>query len=85
MRDEHHHPLKSMAIWWAITAGGVITAYIAFISVISIWVGITRIHQTGSWVPILVGTFILGVALWVYVRAAAAIHSHLKTRELFDL
>jgi len=77
--------VKAVAVWTSIIVAGLVTACIGFVSVVSIWTGFTHVGQSGSWVPILAGTVIFLVALWVYLRAAKALYGHLKSQELFDL
>jgi len=85
MNPEHFARLKAAGIWSFIVAAGLVTAGIAFISVVSVWTGFTHIHQSGSWVPILAGTVILVVALWAYLLTAKALYGHLRSQGLFDL
>lgn len=85
MSREDLQPLKAIGVWACIILGGLVTACISFVSLISIWEGFSHIHQSGSWVPILAGTLVFGLVLWLYVRAAKAIHSRLNSEDLLDL
>lgn len=85
MNPEQLAWLKAIAIWSFIIAAGLVTACIGFISVVSVWTGFTHMHESGFWVPILGGTVIFIVALWVYLRAARTVYGHLKSQDLFDL
>jgi hypothetical protein len=85
MTREDLQPLKGIAVWACIIAGGLVTACISLVSLVSIWQGFTHIHRPGSWVPIVAGTLVFGLALCLYVRGAKAIHSRLNSEELLDL
>jgi hypothetical protein len=85
MTREDIGPLKAIAVWAFIIVGGLATACISFICFLSIWEGFTHIHQSGSWVPIVAGTVVFGMAAWVYVRLAKAFHRRLTSEELLNL
>jgi len=42
-----------------------VALYVAFLSVLSIWIGLHHIHRTGFWVPVLAGFFMLPASLWL--------------------
>ena len=85
MKPEVVALFKAVAVWSFIIVAGLVTACIGFVSVVSIWTGFTHVGQSGSWVPILAGIVIFLIALWVYLRAAKALYSQLKSQELYDL
>ena len=78
-------PLKAICVWCVVIATGLITAYIGFVSLVSVWVGFAHIGRSGSWVPISAGTVAFVTASWVFFRAAKAILSRLNDEEVFDL
>jgi len=82
---EDLQPLKGCAVWAFIIVGGLVTACISFISLVSIWEGFTHIHRSGSWVPIVAGTLLFGLTVWLYVRGAKAIYSRLTRDESLDV
>ena len=65
MIHEEPLPFKTVFAWCFIILCGLIAAYLAFLSLISVWVGVTHIYRAGSWVPILVGIILLCVVLWL--------------------
>jgi hypothetical protein len=85
MTREDLRPLKAIAVWACIIVGGLVTACIGLVSLVSIWEGFTHVHRPGFWIPIAAGTLVFGLALWLYVRGAKAIHSRLNNGELLDL
>ena len=84
MIQENRLPLKTLFAWCFVILSGLIAAYIAFLSLISVWVGLTHLYRAGSWVPILTGIAILALVSWLYCRATRAILSHRKEEGLIN-
>ena len=78
-------PLKAICVWCVVIATGLITAYIGFVSLVSVWVGFTHIDRSGSWVPILAGTIVFVIVSLLYCRATRAILGRLKSEDVFDI
>ena len=78
-------PLKNLALYALLLFGGLIAGYILFIGLISIWVGLSRSHQDGFWMPILVGAlFILAVTSF-FVRMVKFLRNHLKEKDALEI
>ena len=75
MIEEDRLQFKTVFAWCFVILSGLIAAYIAFLSLISVWVGFTHLYRAGSWVPILVGIVLLSLVLWLYVRLSRTILS----------
>jgi len=73
MIHEDPLPFKTVFAWCFVILSGLIAAYIAFLSLISVWVGFTHIYRAGSWVPILVGIVLLTIVLWLYFRLSRTV------------
>ena len=86
MIQEDPLPFKTVFAWCFIILSGLIAAYIAFLSLISVWVGFTHIYRAGSWVPILVGIVLLALVSWLYFRLSRTILrlSHRKEEGIID-
>jgi len=85
MSGEDLRPLKKLAIWSLIVAAGLISAFVSFLSLVSVWIGFSEIHRAGSWLPVTGGILIFLLTLWLYIRAAGALRRHLKSPDLFEL
>ena len=85
MTSELSKPLKTVTVWACIIVGGLLTASIVFIALVSIWEGFRQIDRSASWFPIIAGTVVSGAAVWLYVRGARAIYSRLHAEELLNL
>jgi len=74
-------PFKYIFLWCLITACGVVTAYLCFVSLVSIWIGIAHSHLSGWWAPVLTGTAFLIVVLLAFLRTSKNISAHLKQKD----
>ncbi|MCD6305440.1 MAG: hypothetical protein J7M32_04035 [Deltaproteobacteria bacterium] len=85
MTSKEWKPLKTAGVWTCIILAGLVAACISFFSIVSIWQGFTHMQQRGSWVPIVGGAFVLGLAGCLYVRWIRALHGIITSKELIDL
>lgn len=84
MIQEDRLKFKTVFAWCFVILIGLIAAYIAFLSLISVWVGFTHISLSGFWVPILAGMVLLTLVLWLYFRLARTILSHRKEEGIIN-
>lgn len=78
-------PLKSFALWITITCSAIVSAYIIFVSAVSIWVGVSHFNQKGAWAPILAGSlaiFLTSLLSFVLIRYLLR---KIKQKDLIDL
>ncbi|MCK4782831.1 MAG: hypothetical protein KAV87_03700 [Desulfobacteraceae bacterium] len=85
MITQYSVPFKEICLWSLIIACGLIAAYLCFISLVSIWIGIGHIHQSGFWVPVLAGTSFLIAVFLAFLRIAKRILSHMKQKDALSL
>ncbi len=84
MIQEDRLQFKTVFAWGFVILSGLIAAYIAFLSLISVWVGFTHLYRTGSWVPILAGMVLLTLVSWLYFRLARTILTHRKEEGIIN-
>ncbi len=60
-------PLKNFSLWFLLIGLSIVIAYVAFIALISISVGLTHLHQDGFWIPILAGAFSIVSCLCMFI------------------
>ena len=77
--------LKKILFWIFVIAVGILSASIALLSLISIWIGIKFIHESGSWVPISSGTLLFASVCWLYSQSVRSFHYHIKKDAVFDI
>ncbi len=76
---------RKIWLWGLITACGLVAACIAFVSIVSIWVGIEHPLQSGFWVPILTGTLSLTITAWLFLVVAKSILRQIEEEGLGSL
>jgi len=77
--------LRKVWLWSLIIALGLISAYIAFLSLVSIWIGLDHTHQAGFWVPVLVGVSFLMTVFYFYLRIARHILKYMKEQDVVNV
>jgi len=77
--------LKKITIRFLIIILCIISAYIIFIGIISIWVGLNHLHQDGFWMPLFVGAISIIVILWLFLRFLKFILNILKEKDLINV
>jgi len=81
MTMQYSVPFKDICLWSLIIACGMIAAYLCFISLVSIWIGISHIHQAGWWIPVVAGTSFLIAVFLAFLRTGKNIASHIKQKD----
>jgi hypothetical protein len=76
---------KKIWLWSLIIALGLIAAYIGFLSLVSIWIGLDHAHQAGFWVPVLVGTSFLMTIFYFFLRITRNILRHMKEEDVVNI
>lgn len=76
---------KKIWLWSLIIALGLIAAYIGFLSLVSIWIGLDHAHQAGFWVPVLVGTSFLMTIFYFFLRITRNILRYMKEEDVVNI
>ena len=63
----------------------VVTAYAAFIGLVSIWVGASHQRQPGFWVPIVAGAALFVSVAYACLRLFRHVLTHLKPEDVVNL
>jgi hypothetical protein len=74
-------PLKKILIWLTIICAGIITIYLGYISLISLWIGVENSRQQGFWVPIVAGTILFVFIFWIFSRTTHILLTYLKKED----
>lgn len=61
---------KKMCLRGLSLAGLLASAYLIFIAVVSIWVGLDSKDQAGFWAPLLAGALLFSLVSWILYRVA---------------
>jgi hypothetical protein len=59
---------RKLLLWCLIAACVLISAYLCFISLFFIWIGVEHINRSGFWLPIILGLLFLFLVLYAAVR-----------------
>jgi membrane protein implicated in regulation of membrane protease activity len=78
-------PAKTVCLWALLVLCGLSTAYIVFIAVVCISVGLTRFPQDGFWVPVLTGGITAILILWLFGRVCRGTLNKMKEKDSLDL
>jgi hypothetical protein len=76
---------KKIWLWSLIIALGLISAYIGFLSLVSIWIGLDHAHQDGFWVPVLVGISFSMTIFYFFLRITRHILRYMKEEDMINL
>jgi hypothetical protein len=77
--------LKKIWLWFLIIVLGLISAYIGFLSLVSVWIGLDHAHQAGFWVPVLVGTSFLMTIFYFFLRITRHILKYMKEEDVVNI
>jgi hypothetical protein len=78
-------PLKNMGLWSMLLLSALLVAYIIFASIVSIWVGLSHLHQDGFWMPILAGILTMILVLWPFRRLSRLILNSMKEKDTINI
>jgi hypothetical protein len=77
--------LKKGAACRLLLISAVVTAYAAFIGLVSIWVGVSHKHQPGFCVPIVAGAVLFVSVVYACLRLFRHVLTHLKPEDIVKL
>jgi len=78
-------PLKSVILKILLFCCGLITAYILFVSLVSVWVGLNHPQQDGFWMPVATGAFFMIATLCLFLRLLKFVLNQVKEKDFIDL
>ncbi len=65
--------MKNPLLWVLLIFSALVSAYLVFLGVVSISVGLQHTDQEGSWMPVLTGGLCILVVLWLLFRVARSL------------
>jgi len=83
----YHQPFsyKNLSLWLLLFCCGLITAYVIFIALISIWVGLVHSHQVGFLIPILAGVISIMTISMLFLSILKFLLNQMKEKDIIDL
>jgi hypothetical protein len=85
MSREDPFPLKIISLWSLLIMVGIILSYFIFISLISINVGLSNIHQDGFWIPITAGIVVITGCLFFFLFSFKFLINRLREKDSISL
>ena len=77
--------MKNPLLWVLLVCSALVAAYLVFLGVISISVGLQHTDQDGSWMPLLAGGLCILVVLWLLFRVARSLLQTLRKAESLNV
>jgi len=77
--------MKNPLLWVLLVFSVLVSAYLVFLGVISISVGLQHGEEEGSWMPVLAGSLCILVVLWVLFRVARSLVQVLRKTDTLNV
>jgi uncharacterized membrane protein HdeD (DUF308 family) len=77
--------MRNPFLWVLLGCSALVAAYLVFLGVISISVGLQHTRQEGSWMPLLAGGLCIPVVLWLLFRVARSLFRTLRKVESLNV
>ena len=77
--------MKNPFLWVLLVFSALVAAYLVFLGVISVSVGLQHTDQEGSWMPLLAGGLCILVVLWLLFRVARSLLQTLRKPESLNV
>lgn len=78
-------PLKNLGLWSLFLLFALLTAYIVFAAIVSIWIGLSHMQQDGFWMPIIAGILCVILVLWPFLRLSRLILNSMKEKDTINI
>ena len=78
-------PLKNLGLWSLLLLSALLAGYITFASIVSIWVGLSHLHQDGFWMPVLAGILTMILVFWPFRRLSRLILNSMKEKDTINI
>jgi len=77
--------MKNPLLWVLLVCSALVAAYLVFLGVISISVGLQHTDQESSWIPMVAGGLCILVVLWLLFRVARSLLQTLRKAESLNV
>jgi hypothetical protein len=85
MIQRNPFPIRNAGLILFLVCLGLLTAYVIFIAVVSIRIGLNNISQDGFFIPILCGLILCATALLVFIVSIIFVINSIKEKDLINL
>lgn len=77
--------LKKTIYWFLLCSVGITCVYVIFVSIVSIWVGLTHMEQEGWWVPTSAGLLVVACMLLLFRHISHMVREYLREKDTLNL
>jgi uncharacterized membrane protein HdeD (DUF308 family) len=77
--------MKNPFLWVLLVFSALVSAYLVFLGVISISVGLQHTDDEGSWMPVLAGSLCVLAVLWIFFRVARSLVQALRKTDSLNV
>ncbi len=77
--------MKNPLSWVLLVFSVLVSAYLVFLGVISITVGLQHTDEEGSWMPVLAGSLCILAVIWVLFRVARSLIQALRKTDTLNV
>ena len=84
MIHDEPFPFKRFSLWILLVFSGLIAAFLVFLALISVWMGLTHLQQDGFWMPLMVGILCVVITLWLFLIFSKFILGRMKEKDIID-
>ena len=77
--------MKNPFLWVLLVFSALVSAYLVFLGVISISVGLRHTDEDGSWMPVLAGSLCILVVLWILFRVTRSLVQGLRKTDSLNV
>jgi len=77
--------MKNPFLWVLLVFSALVSAYLVFLGVISISVGLQHTEEEGSWMPVLAGSLCILAVVWILFRVARSLIQALRKTDTLNV
>ena len=78
-------PFKNFGLWFLTICIGLVSVYIIFIALISIYVGANHLQHDGFWMPISAGLISIMAVLWLFYSFIRFVLNQMKEKDIVEI
>jgi uncharacterized membrane protein HdeD (DUF308 family) len=77
--------MKNPILWVLLVFSALVSAYLVFLGVISISVGLQHTEEEGSWMPVLAGSLCILAVVWILFRVTRSVIQALRKTDALNV
>lgn len=77
--------MKNPILWVLLVFSALVSAYLVFLGVISISVGLQHTEEESSWMPVLAGSLCILAVVWILFRVTRSVIQALRKTDALNV